>query len=210
MKRISQTLTHWSKPVQLYLDDLQRIVEIFGEMSADVSISTEEYQFENIEEDLGNLSQQTINNLRIESFAPHILLELSPGIIWLYIFNDDAVSRGLFEKVKTVLHTCRRRASFLTNHHWLAAVPGGWAIVWLVATAGIEKEFSISTFFVLALSLFWGSLGYYARTKQHTIIHLKKRAELPSFWSRNKDSIILIIISSAVTSLFWAIMKWLA
>ena len=50
MKKRSQSYSAKLKPVVLYFDDLEKIVEILKEISNDVEISTKEYQFENIEE----------------------------------------------------------------------------------------------------------------------------------------------------------------
>jgi hypothetical protein len=203
MKKRNQSYSEKLKPVVLYFDDLERIIEILNEISDDVKISTKEYQFENIEE-VKKIEGETINSLSFDTHRPGLSLTLEPGGIFLHVFSETPALRGIFEILKQLLHNRRRKFAWLYND--LSMVFGGVLIggsTWFLFP-GISKKnpYLISAgcaCIILGVIYWWWSWQVYFR--RYSTIFLKRRAELPSFWKDKRDQIILAIISAVIGSL---------
>jgi len=198
MKRVKSTYVESLGPVKLFLNDVEEIVSILREVSATVDIRTDEYSMESVEE-LKKLDVDCIHELTIQCREPYVSLELDRYRIWLYIAEDTPVSRGLFEKVKEVLVRRRRRLARILRNPSLIWVPLGLLIYPIVI--GLR----LSNWSLLALGLFllisiciWGRWAWVARFERYSTIVLRRQSEHKSFWERNKDQLLLSVISAII------------
>ena len=202
MKKIVHSRTEYFKPVVLYLDDLEKIFEIIKEVCKKIIISTSEYEIENLNE-LKELNKESLNYLKINGQEPWLVLEIDFSNLYLYIHEEDAMSRGIFEKVKQILKDRKRKYSWLSKDNFVGSI--GTLLLGILIFSiyiGIKQKnlFYIS---IGILSLLLGfiftrislNLGY-------NEIYLKRRAESKSFWKRKKDEIIIAIISAMIGSVF--------
>ena len=206
MRKRSKTHSEKVPPVKLYLDDIEKIVEIIAEVSDQVLLITDEYEFVDAS-DLASLERGSINALEITCSDPYLQFELAPGWIRLYIGSDTPESRGTLEKVKAILLTRRRRLGWLRDQYWLA--PWFWLAPLALLLQGIESRAwlpivaGIGGTCLFAVWLWW---GYRAALYRHTVIVLRRRKEEVSFWKRNSDTIIVGIIMAVVAGLLGSVL----
>ena len=96
-------------PVKLYLDDIERIVEILREGTrATLEIATGEYELDNVSE-LLDLDKERIPDLHIHSrTATPISLDFSYESAVIQSSSSTAEIRGVIAMVEDVLAGCRR------------------------------------------------------------------------------------------------------
>jgi hypothetical protein len=196
MQKITQYLGEHLKPVKLYLDDTEQIIEIFRQDSLEVSISTKDYVLNDFKE-LSDLKKDFITDVFIRVKEPYISLSLEHHQIWLYAEKDNAISRGLFEKVKQLLSKRKRPLAQFLQSSLLTGLFAGTSIPLL--TMGLAKTNSMLIFvsaiiFILALASGWYS--YHDHFERYSIIIPKYKIEAPSFWKRNSDALVLAIFSA--------------
>ncbi len=196
MQKLTKSHGEHLRPVTLYLEDLEHIVDVLSEVSDKVSISTGDYALEDLKQ-LTELKRESINELSLSIKEPYVSLDLMPNSIWLYISKDDAVSRGAFEKIKQVLLQSRRPFTGLLHESsftgLLSAVgfyPLIYGIVrgnWLFITVGIA---------LIAMGIIWFWYGFQDKFKRFSVIIPRYKSQAPSFFKRNSDAILLSIISA--------------
>ena len=201
MRRRTKSYSENVPPVRVYLDDIEKIAEIIAEVSDEILLRTDEFDFEDAS-DLACLNRESINALEIRCSDPYLQFEFAPGSTRLYIGSDTPESRGTLEKVKALLLARRRRPGWLREYWWLAAwfwlaplsllLHGIESSAWLLIVAGIGCTC------LLAVWLCW---GYREALYRHSVIVLKRRKEEVSFWKRNSDRIIVGIITALVAAL---------
>ena len=198
-------------PVVLYIDDLEQIVSYFDESSIDVDISTDEYVLDNIQE-LENISTEILTSMTIKSSSPYISLKLYDNSLQVYISNDDAISRGILEKIKQLLIS-RRRRTFFIYKTWFHSIYGAFGTLsWLIIITGLAKDnipailFGIIFAVIIYLMLKWSKKISF---KKYCTIYLKKRIDTPSFWKRNRDQITIAIIAALTGGLVTLLLTWI-
>ena len=206
MKKIKKSHRKMIEPVVLYFDDLEKIIEIFKEASNDIEISTDEYELETIKE-IKESDKEILNSLSIMIHEPYVSLELKPNEVWLYISEDEPVSRGVFEKIKQLLSSRRQKLYWLAKINWISggmfygAIAG--SSVLFLGPGILEKNIYniLLGCSILILGLILSLWSYNLWMKRHSIIYTKRRIESTSFWNRKKDDIVLAIIFAIVGSI---------
>jgi hypothetical protein len=191
-------------PVKLFLDDVERIAELMGEVSSRVELETEDYVLKEPSQ-LADLSCSSIHHLVINGREPYVSLSLEPNSAWLYAESDTASSRGVFEKVKTALLARRRRLSRLTLNYSAVGMSIGFAFCGL-ASGIITRQWPLLLLgFVLAcVAGPWRWWSYGLGFRRYSTIVLRRRGDQESFWGRNADTLVVATISAAVGTVFGA------
>jgi hypothetical protein len=198
MERITRTLSRSFKPVRLYLDDIEEIVTIIKEIDAQPKIQVEDFRLDNLEE-MTSLKKDMLHEMNISSTRPYISLEMRPSWIRLYISEDKAESRGIFEKIRTILVSRKRPFTWIIHNSFLYSV---WCIlalygvVWGVRLKSIILTASFAIIFILAIV--FTIYGINDQFKRYTIIIPKYKQDSPNFIKRNRDKIIIAIISAII------------
>lgn len=196
MKKIAQSLGEHFRPVKLYLDDIEKIIETLSQVSSKVSISTEDYALDDAQQ-LASLKQEQITYLHISLHEPYISLELKPSNIWLFAAEDEPISRGLFEKIKQILLKRERKFARIVHNGSLMGLLIGASLVllvWGIAVSNILIIFVSIAWLILSVAFTW--YGYQDQFKKYSIIIPKYEINAPSFWKRNSDKILLMILSA--------------
>jgi hypothetical protein len=115
MQRKQKTIYCPLPPVRLFLDDLEKIVDILQQVSSNIEIETDEYKLTSLQ-DLQKLNAQFINNLRFvcstdkdpirQLLGPILSIDLkenSPASLTLT--QGTPAFRGAFGEVRDLL--CR-------------------------------------------------------------------------------------------------------
>jgi len=206
MEKKIPSRTEKLRPVKLYLDDLEQIVSILKVESNEVKIETDEYKYESLEELVGN-RKETIYELKLGSgrsvWSP-VKLSLDKYFVELFISEDEPRLRGLFEKIKEILvkreRVYRRLVSpifslifsvfsltIIIVNKFLYPLP--LIILPFLYFIIIPSATTISLIIVVWLNMEKG---------KYSIIVLKHRSDQVSFWKRNKDQVLLLIIGTVI------------
>ena len=213
MKKLLKSHSERLDPVKLYLDDIERILDIIRETCPETTMETDEYAVGEVAQ-LESLGRDSINTLDIECSRPYITLQFRPYVTSLYIGQDTAEARGVFEKVKTVLVANRRRPQWLISNLWFATWLGVPSL--LLFFAALERRSvaagaaAILGFVLAGAGTWW---AYELAIHRHSVVVLRRRSQGASFWKRNRDriitGIILSVIDLAAGSMFTLLIQWL-
>lgn len=201
MQRKPQSYGEQLKPVRLYIDDLEQIVEVLQEVATDVEISTDEYTLTDIGQ-LPELKREFFTFLELATREPYISVNLKPNGIWLYIAKDDMVSRGAFEKIKRILVKRKRPFAWLLHNSVMSGLFTGLALNLLgwgfIQGSSVGRVLGI---FALILGVWWSWYGHKDHFTKYSLIIPKHRIDEPNFFKRNADDVVLAIIAALVGSL---------
>lgn len=183
------------KPVRLFLDDIARLTEIMGEVSADVKIIADEYELKDTEE-LAKLGMDTVEHLVISAESPTITLEFSPFSASLSC--SDKVPRRIQINLRSFLQSRRRKLAWLFRNTVPAILAG---FTFTLALTGVYRGIRLVIFgsiLLFALSVFWAWWGFRSYFRHYSLIMLKPRADQSSFWLRNRDSLVITAFSTVI------------
>ena len=206
MKTIIDNYSIFLKPLKIEFNDIKKIFEVLSEVSKDYEIKTNETQFDNLEE-LTTISDDVIYDLNLISHSPFVSVQFKKnGSTHLYIEKNTLELRGALEKINNILkpkqvklyNCCAKLAKVLKVIFCITAIP----ILFLLNSKTPNKITIISVFIyfglLISFVIFWASYGTYVENRYNRIyLHGKK----DTFWKRNKDSIIVGIITTIVSGI---------
>lgn len=201
MLKLVKSRHEYLSPSVLFLDDIERIIEIISKVSDEIKITTNEYELESVKE-LSELNKQYITELHIDSHKPSISLDLESQDIRLYLGEVTPEARGILEEIKDVL--CSRRRKF-----WSLFSRKGF-ITWIIFS-GVSFFLpegriwdSALIFLFIPLFTFWIWWSWKVVFHEYSLIFLKESRQ-ESWWKRNKDKIIVGVIVGVVISIVQAL-----
>lgn len=206
MKPLKNESLRYNEPcIKIFLENIKSIVEIMGSGDNVVQISDEEFEYDSIDE--LTQKQKRVKMLSLSARSPYISLDFKKlGGASLYASHD---AEAQFLKTKEILLKKKRWFSFLIS--WkLYYISLGLAIAFfliLTQLKNIIPEDSFRLYFIsfsvlpllLVLQLI-GDSGYF------TSIHLEYSSNKQSFWVRNKDEILILLL---VALFSWLLGKYL-
>jgi hypothetical protein len=206
MKKINHSISREMPKVKLYIDDIEKILEILKEENfSDIKIETTNSEYNESEV---NSIEPTESLLNISSHNPlyiSITFNSSYGEgVRIYTDTDTALAYGVINKIETLLKRKRRIIFSIARRPWFAFsfLVVGQAIVFALRAKEIITSVTfwliilgIMIFYVILLFL---DLGKIPRTN---IISIKRKKDRISFWFRNKDQILVGIIVAIITAI---------
>lgn len=198
MEKIRRHLGEHLKPVKLYFDDIEELVDIFQSTGADIQIEADDYKIASPEEIL-SINKPFFTNLSIRQRNISVSVNFENDGIWLYAAEDTPAQRGLFELTKIVLRKKRRVLTSFLQSPILIGVFLGTLIGFISSlntTSGKWKIFIGVSMTVSAI--LWVPFAYWSRFRRFSIIIPFRKSSRPNFWHRNRDQIILALISAAL------------
>jgi len=193
MKKKTKTIVTELPPIKIYLDEIQDIVEfLYGEVGKDkVMIETENYRIED-PGDFKTIDEEQLDSLIISTANPYSIEVRLTSYRATINAHDDTKSLGISSKIESILMRGKRSVANIFKK-LRDSVYGVVAPLLLIS---IYCLISIPIFFV--------------GIKRYSIIILKNRKEIPTFWKRNKDQISMIIFTGLVTFFFGVLTTILA
>lgn len=207
MKRLRKSLVRLLPPVTLFVDDVERIIEIMSKASTDptFTVKTDEYSLEHAKQ-LENLKGEKVGKLKITLREPWISVEVEDDWVRLYAEEDSPVTRGILSEVKDLLRPRRRMLS-------IAETRSTFAVFLLLLLAG-------SLVSELGKGQWWGYGGYvFAAAGLVVVIRMftvksviipARRIERESFWQRNRDQIVVAALTAVLTFVATLLATWAA
>jgi hypothetical protein len=209
VERLVRNLSCHLPPVVLFYDDLERVIELIGSLDTRVSLMTDEYRLENLEE-LKQMESDRVKNLTIMADWPYNLhIMTGPFITILEIREVDPEARGVFEELKDFLTSKRKFNQWLVRRPWLQA-----GFTWLLAAVLCILLFvplgsGADSFWlrpakltILSLYVIWSCIWLWTFFRRNTIIWLKKRSEYPSRWASLNT---VVDVKSLITKIIYGL-----
>lgn len=201
MERLQKSHREFLPPVCLCLEDIEAIIREIRGVAKEVRMETDEFALKDGTE-LENLGSSSIHELNLRSDQPDISLSLSPGSVCLAIGRDDAASRGVFEKIKTILRRCRRRILFWSDKVVnLSGFVGGIILAGIIWALYNNKWFAAVLASALAIYILWMYWTLRELSRHYSTIFIARRSAQLGFLQRNRDTILVAIISALVGGL---------
>lgn len=197
--------------LQVYLDDLTRVVNILNSNCKSVTVSGYGYEIEepaSIEE-YRELSDDQFDSLKIEGFSPSVIVktyfEEDAGGVEISIEEDDAISLGLLAKVISSFEA-RQRKMVAKYHKY------GIGFFLFIAYMVVMPDLLDSTFLkpyivylMLLMALIHYLLGGLLRIKEYIIFEKKQSNKNYGFFYRKKDELVLLFFAATIGAVFGAV-----
>jgi hypothetical protein len=209
MKRKRKPVSESLNPVILYYDDIEALFYIFQELSSNVELSTDEYDLASLA-DLLALEKDVMHSLVIKVKQPFTYLELSPKSIRLYTDEDTIAQRGIIEKLKQYLNKRQRKLCWLIGNANLSLFVCLLSLVAAIVALVSGNLIAISLIVPAAiLCTLWARWAWIIEWRKWTVIYLKRKKDMPNFFMRKRDDVILAGISGLIGALLGALMTLL-
>jgi len=189
LKKLNKHLGEHLKPVKLFYDDIEEIYEILKAANNEVKIEADNYEIESLDEIL-TIKKPFFTNLQISIRNPYVSINFKNNEIWLYASEDTAIQRGLYEKLKLLINKKKRLFAPLLQNSIFSGLYLGTSFWWF-----LTKEFTMGLIIIIT-GLLWMYLGYKSQFQHFSIIVPEYSNNKPNFFIRNKDNIILAVISA--------------
>lgn len=208
MKKKMNELNHGFKPTKFYLDDIQQVLEIFREVSPDVSIWVKGYGDLKFDE-LANLEEKETHDCYISIQEPNMSLQLIHGETWLRSSEDSVVATGIFEKIK---HFVSKRQVGPLSLFWIIFfISIFFAPFHTFFFYGVYvSKFSI--IFLACSVIAHSGIGWYfisLFSDKHSTVIFEYRKDRPSFLQRNWEQIKLQILTGIISAVSGALLFWI-
>lgn len=199
MKRLEKSRSKKLRPVCLFNDDVSGLVEIFERGCERLEIEASGYVLESISE-LEALNNEVINDLRIVGRDPYVAVHFKPSEVWLYTNGDSLQQIGIFEEVKSYVHSKRRKLTWFTESSIIPSLLLG-ALLSMLSTLKDETKTSVlilvSMFFFSVLWLWW---SFHSSFKRYSVIHTKRNRKDGGFIQRKRDDLLLALFSASAVA----------
>jgi len=215
MEKIPLSWERKYKPLKLFKEDIEEIFRIVKENSteADTDIIIDEFRLEKPEE-LGEINKSIINELYINISTATLQLSLGCRDAHLWVGSrEDTRLMGIAIRIDELLQKKQRFMGFFTFGirpyltSFFLGVPIGFLSKYFYTKLFTPiLVLSLITFLVIEIALIASAV--HIRT-HFTMIHMTYSYEKSNFFKRNKDTIFLMIISSAVTLIATLIVQWI-
>jgi hypothetical protein len=204
-------------PLKLYREDLDRIVSAFVKKCKAVTIADEEFSYESLDE-MAQKASPRLNCFHLTGILPHaelvirgsrsVQLGVQKTTLWIIEQTDE--SNLLFLSVKDLLLTRIWRSKAIINGTVITAgivvTMGSILLKSVIRTHFPHGDFASDAFGVLGICLFFGAV--YLHTQNASYIALISRTKADSFWKRNYDKILLVLITAGFTEfIHWLISR---
>ena len=210
MKKIEESRSEYIPTVSLYYEDLADLLALFKECSEKTVLVSNKHEFESLEEMKGfcgeNVEALEITAGDYSQVRLRFGRKMFPGGTHLYVSGGrDAVFLRIGERLE-------RNKTFLVT--FLPKVTWGWFIVISILLWGFEpflisKMGAISSLALVFLYYLICGASFLFHTGHFYSIALVKKAETRSFWARNKDQLLVALLSGVVGAVAGAIMTFL-
>jgi len=209
-------------PLKLYREDLDKLVSLFREHCQNVTFGDEGHNFETLDE-MESQSPASLSCFIVQGIIPHAEIvirgshatRLNVQRSTLFVVERNPKADLLFLSVKEFLLTRKSKLRIFLRQ--AAVVGGSVGIVACVFTKALlhlhgTNEVGYDLAFLSSLGLLL--IGLLVNAKQVSYITLRLRSKSQSFWERNGNSIVMMVIGAAVGILGtlvteWAKHKWL-
>ncbi len=204
MKKLKTSINEYYGNFHLYIEDIKDIIEVLETSNAkSIELVINDYKLDDIADILNNINFNNIMLFKITASSPYVYIEYYGNDIRIYISENTNENIGLFEKLKTIIVRTQntKLIKFKKIIGNLSGLPLG-AYIAARASSDSLKAYDLFAVFYFAFVL----LYTFKPTKNKGTIYNSYRNNRTTFWSRNKDNLLVnlffLILGSFFTFLF--------
>jgi len=201
MQKLEKPISKHLPPVKIYLEDVQELYDLLAKSCKEVKMETDEWVFSDCER-LQDLGVEEIHYLELQGEEPNILLCFSHREALIHIEEDSTLNRGIFSQLEDTLRRCYRKVArvFAGTNTTLALL----IVLVVVTLSSLEAARDlVGQALVGILAFIFGAIIYWLHfrfsTKAYSTVVLSKRRERQNFFVKNKDQILVGIITAVVS-----------
>jgi len=199
MKKRTKSLRQELPPCTLFLDDIEEIIQKMKAVTSDIKFANKDYEFDSLKELIKN-SGNKIKELDISGYG--ISVDIEKHRISIYVSGYKEKDIGIFYTLREFL---KNKAGWLRRF----LRPWRWWLIFWFSLMGIgiicviiknvpELKMFVDIFsIILGLMLFCWVISLLLMWKGSTI-YLERRHKVSKFWERNRDTIIVGIITAII------------
>jgi len=209
MKKRVRSIHHDFGPVRLYLNDVRSVLNAMEELpnGPEIEIQTAEYTVSSIKE-LRELALGELEYLKLSCSAPdspesygerNVSLVIDSRSARLYGSDNGVVVRGVVSSIKQLVTPLRCKWRWVDEFAYFTTLLA--SAVGLLILGGMALHVPVLVYVgygLIGLMVVGVVLRLVTRSQRESIVILAEEHELPSFWQRNRDQILLILISGGV------------
>ena len=199
-KKTPETYTSL-RPVRLYMEDLEHIIELIKIRSLEINISDEDYKYDTLDE-IQKYRGDIIHDLSIVAKKkgnwPLIRIGFSRENIKLFLHSEDEQIILLWHELKDFLKSKLKWYQYIFHPYLQPGILSGsiglvvGSILGLLIYGFSPEAVKITNYIYIPFALiFLFFLIFYRQF--FTILYIGRRHKVLNFWQRNRDKIILSI-----------------
>jgi hypothetical protein len=204
----SQILT----PTRVYLDDIQDVFRLLDNVSASVTMETELYEcissIDELIEAHGNKRIKHLTLLAKREDQPLAAVTLSPDSASVWVSSSTPEMIGLRLQLSHVLWRRTRDFAVITAGYMYSflSLLGGAV---LIADSGIGLPGAFPGLLFLALGIVTFAAWRFQLRRYYTIIDIVRKSQAPSFFTRNRDALIVATVAGVLGTVAGSLVFWL-
>jgi hypothetical protein len=206
MKRVEESSTVHLPPVRFHVEDLEYMLQLLSK-DMSVEIQHQKFSYESLADLQENIRRDSIDSLSVTAIQrdpqrAYVNIRIDPEGVRLYADPSGSERRA---HVAEFLRSKVRWYSWTTNSPWWYALKGALAVaaatlVWLTISFSVPlprvAEFVVPGLAaVLAFALSLGNRPWIGGSR----VFLQSSLGTPTFWQRNRDAILVGVISGVVS-----------
>jgi hypothetical protein len=199
MKKVVSAYCLWVPSGNYFIEDILDIYELLDSVSSRVVISTEQFEFESLEE--VKEYKRPIKEISLTAYDPYISIKIDTWVR-VYSSEDTPLARGVVEKIADLAKrhvkpfNIKSRAPTFNMSTIIIL-----AIIVLCPATGVyffADNRPIIGSLLFGFVLFFVSWVIYATEIRKSTIKLIPKYEAPNFFKANSDKIFIAVIAAIV------------
>lgn len=192
MEKLDKAQTKDYGPLVICASDLE---DLFAELSncTDIELVADDVRFESIDEFVKVSKGRNPSVAKISARAPYLTIEFNHSWARLYVSSSQLLASGLFLKIDLILSRCERKPKFFYRYAW---VMGSGLVLPNIFYLPPLKPYNHLYFWVAGLTFSWMLYVVFIHLWRFSIIRPMHRENVPSFFRRNTDAIVVAVISA--------------
>lgn len=201
MKKNDNWLTKEYSPIKLYLDDLENIEEVLKSSSDIVSIKTEDYEYDSIDELCNHVKAKTvrIKTLEFKTSNPYISIEFTKSRARVHVSSSDK-NAGIFFKLDQIISSRTRNPKWLFSPYFILVSPPLISLIFVLVSIILSNSYFLIPLIapsLIFLPVFIWSL--YVDLKKHSVISLMyKKSWLAESVDKQPITFLQIIVTVVI------------
>jgi hypothetical protein len=190
--KIEQKYSAKYVPTVLWWEDVTEIFETLQANAKAVELETAKYKFTTLDIAKEHFGTSPQYDVKFSSSSPYVNLE--PGS--LYVGGGPSAAQ-IFMEIDSVLKRRQRRPRWIYGS-WLIIPSIGLGLV-TYGIAGDTAKYTVLTVQVIFTLLYMYSV--YVGLRRAMVVHPQKRSEVPGFFGRNKDQVLMYVVTTVLGGL---------
>ena len=200
MERLDSSRSKEYGPLVIWANDL---VELFSELKdcKDLEFVADDVKFDSIEEFIQECRGRKLSEVKIKVREPYLTSDLYPSWAKLYVSSSQLLASGLFLKVDSILSRCERKPRFFFSWAWPAC--SAWVIPNLFYLTPLKPLAHLQVW-AFVLTFAWMFFVGYIHLWKFSTVYPVRQEDRPGFIKRNRDGIVIAVISALLGAVMGA------